>query len=170
MSERDEFSTFVSASSRSLLRAGWLLTGDWSSAEDVVQAALLATWRQWAKGGHLENPYAYVRRVMVTTYLRSTRRRWTGELASEYLDELSVEDRRLDAVDTYRDIAAALKTLPPKQRAIVVMRYFADLSEAQTAAAVGCRVGTVKSQLAKALANLRAVPGLADVMTGGRAS
>ena len=142
-------------------------TIDWTTAEDLVQAALLATWRQWSDAGHVEHPYAYVRRVMVTTYLRWTRRRWNGEVAVAALDDTPSEDLRLHAVETHEAIIAALKVLPPKQRAIVVLRYFADLSERQVAEAVGCRVGTVKSQSARALARLREVPGLAEATSGG---
>ncbi|HZZ95489.1 MAG TPA: sigma factor [Jatrophihabitantaceae bacterium] len=71
------FHAYVDAHSRALLRAGWLLTGDWSSAEDLVQTALAAAWPRWAS---LATPDAYVRRVMTTTYLRWQRRRWTGEI------------------------------------------------------------------------------------------
>ena len=167
MDARDEFVAFVAASSRSLLRAGWLLTGDWGLAEDLVQTSLLATWLHWGRAGGVERPYAYVRRVMVTTYLRWSRRRWTGELATAALPEIDSPDDSLSNVDIHQAVIAALRVLPPKQRAIVVLRYFADLSESQTAAVMGCRVGTVKSQTAKALSALREVPGLDEVLAGG---
>ncbi len=170
MTDRDEFTAFVDSSSRDLLRAAWLLTGDWPTAEDLVQSALTATWRHWQENGPVNYPEAYVRRVMVTTFLRWKKRRWGGEIATEPLPEGPARDDLFAQVDAHDALHAALSVLPPKQRAIVVLRYFADLTEAQTAAVMQCAVGTVKSQSAKALARLHDVPGLAGVLTEGRAS
>lgn len=162
MGEPQGFTEFVSANSRSLLRAAWLLTGDWSTAEDLVQTSLAAAWPRWSSIA--TSPHAYVRKIMTTTYLRWRRRRWTGEVPTEALPEpMSTEadgDARLS-------IQAALATLPARQRAAVVLRYFADLSEADTAAALGCSVGAVKSHTARALARLRELPALAEILDGG---
>jgi RNA polymerase sigma factor (sigma-70 family) len=103
---------------------------------------------------------------MVTTYLRWNRRRWRGEIPSARLPERPAEDATLARVELVDAIDAALSVLSPRQRAVVVLRYFADLSEVQTAAALGCAVGTVKSHAAKALAKLHEVPGLAEIMEG----
>jgi RNA polymerase sigma-70 factor (sigma-E family) len=170
MDERDAFASFVASSSRQLLRSAWLLTGDWEFAEDLVQSALAATWSRWTRLQRVEHPQAYVHRVMVSTFLRWNRRRWMGEIATERLPEHSAEDEQLAGVEMRDAVSAALDVLPPRQRAVVVLRYFADLSEAQTAAAMGCAVGTVKSQAAKALARLHGVPGLAEIMTEGLAT
>lgn len=167
MSDSDEFAQFVTDSGRGLQRAAWLLTGDWPTAEDLVQTALTKTWQRWQGGGPIEHPEAYVRRVMVTTFIRWRRRSWRRELLVN-APETAVPDRDLGRVDSGRAIQTALDVLAPKQRAIVVLRYFVDLSEAETASVMGCAVGTVKSQSAKALSRLRHVPGLSDVMTERR--
>lgn len=158
------FPEFVDGSYRPLLRSAWLLTGEWASAEDLVQTALAATWTHWATAR--QAPVAYTRRVMTRTYLRWRARRWNGEVACADLPEGAAADPT-DDVAARRDLLAALATLTPQQRAAVVARYFADLSEADTAAALGCSVGAVKSHLARALARLREQPRLAEVMRGG---
>ncbi len=158
MREPDGFGEFVAAHSRALLRAAWLLTGDWSAAEDLVQTALAAAWPRWATIG---NPSGYVHRVMTTTYLRWQRRRWTGEVATESVPE--VETGSGDP-ESRRVLLDALSTLPRQQRAAIVLRYFADLSEADTAAALGCSVGAVKSHTSRAVAKLRSLPAVAALL------
>jgi RNA polymerase sigma-70 factor (sigma-E family) len=155
------FRAYVDGHSRALLRAGWLLTGDWGLAEDLVQTALAAAWPKWAS--ITTSPEAYVHRIMTTTYLRWQRRRWTGEIATEQLPEL-VADDAVDRLAGRRVLLDALSTLSPQQRAAVVLRYFADLSEADTASAMGCSAGAVKSHTARAIARLRAMPSVADVL------
>ena len=81
-SEPDGFREFVEARSSALLRSGWLLTGDWPSAEDLVQTALAATWPRWTSLTRQDAPEVYVRKIMVNTFLRWRRRRWTGEIAT----------------------------------------------------------------------------------------
>jgi len=162
--EPDGFRAFVEARSSALLRSGWLLTGDWPSAEDLVQTALAAAWPRW---GMLDQaPEMYVRKIMVNTFLRWRQRRWNGEIATGKLPERAYGDV-FAQVDSRAALTAALDRLPSRQRAVVVLRYFADLTEAQTAQAMGCSVGTVKAHAAKALARLRDAPGLAELMTGG---
>jgi RNA polymerase sigma-70 factor (sigma-E family) len=167
-SEPDGFRDFVEARSSALLRSGWLLTGDWPSAEDLVQTALAAAWPRWAK--LTDAPEPYVRKIMVNTFLRWRQRRWTGEIATGRLPELKAYGDAFAQIDARQALLAALDRLPPRQRAVVVLRYFADQTESQTAEAMGCSVGAVKSHAAKALARLRDAPGLADLMTGGVAS
>ncbi|KRB76978.1 hypothetical protein ASE01_09430 [Nocardioides sp. Root190] len=145
------FEGFVAARSPALWRSAWLLTGDRHRAEDLVQTALMKCWRRWDRiePAAVE---AYVRRTMVTTYTDWWRRRWNGEVPTETLPE---------AADTARDpgvrqdVLVALAALPRGQRAVVVLRYFDDLTEAQAAAALGISAGTVKSQTARALRTLR---------------
>jgi RNA polymerase sigma-70 factor (sigma-E family) len=154
-SERDrEFAAYVAARQRSLLRTAWLLSGDWAAAEDLVQTALLRTWRRWDRVAAAGDPDAYVRRVVVTGYLSARRRRWTGELPTAAPPETAAVDG-YGAADLRDALGRLLPALPPGQRAVLVLRHYEDLTEAQTAAVLGCSVGTVKSQNARALARLR---------------
>jgi RNA polymerase sigma-70 factor (sigma-E family) len=162
--EPDGFRAFVEARSPALLRSGWLLTGDWPSAEDLVQTALAAAWPRW--GSLDQAPELYVRKIMVNTFLRWRQRRWNGEIATGKLPERAYGDV-FAQVDSRAALTAALDRLPARQRAVVVLRYFADMTEAQTAHAMGCSVGAVKSHAAKAMARLRDAPGLAELMSGG---
>ena len=146
------FEEYVAARGRALWRSAWLLTGDEHKAEDLVQAALVTCWRRWdriARDGAVDG---YVRRVLVTTYTDWWRRRWTGEVPTDALPEV-VADR--DLVEVRHDVLAALAKLPRGQRAVVVLRFYDDLTEAQTAEALGVSVGTVKSQTSRALRALR---------------
>ena len=165
-SEPDGFREFVETRSGALLRSGWLLTGDWPSAEDLVQTALAAAWPRWATLTRQDAPELYVRKIMVNTFLR-WRRRWTGEIATGRRPDMRAYGDAFAQIDARQALIAALDRLPPRQRAVVVLRYFADQTEAQTAAAMGCSVGAVKAHASKALARLRDAPGLAELMTGG---
>jgi RNA polymerase sigma-70 factor (sigma-E family) len=149
------FDEFVAARSRALLRTAYLLTHDHALAEDLVQASLAKAWFAW-KRIHGE-PEPYVRKILVNTYASWWRRKWHGEQPTESLPERAVEDATEPT-----DLWTAMERLPRRMRAVVVLRYFEDLTEAQTADALGCSVGTVKSQTSKALANLRIDPALAE--------
>lgn len=168
--EPDGFRDFVEARSSALLRSGWLLTGDWPAAEDLVQTALAAAWPRWASLRRQDAPELYVRKIMVNTFLRWRQRRWNGEIATGRLPERAAYGDVFAMVDARQSLLAALDRLPARQRAVVVLRYFADQTESQTAAAMGCSVGAVKSHAAKALARLRDAPGLAELMSGEVAS
>ena len=153
---------FINTHSRALLRSAWLLTGNWASAEDLVQTALVVAWQRW-NSIEADDPMAYVRRVLVNAYLRGQRRRWTLERpVAEVPDQETVDET--SASDVRASVRAALAQLPPKQRAVVVLRYFNDMSEAQTASALGCSIGNVKSQSSRALAKLRSAPGLQGLL------
>jgi RNA polymerase sigma-70 factor (sigma-E family) len=165
MADRSDFDAFVVARSRVLLKAAWLLTGDWQLAEDLLQTALAKSFLAWHRivAGREE---AYVRRVLVTTYATWWRRAWRAETPTgDVPDRPDPSDQRAGA-DLREVVLAALNELPRRQRATVVLRYYCDLSEAETAEALGCSVGTVKSQAAKALARLRR-GGLADSIHEG---
>lgn len=156
---RAEFDDFVAARSPALLRTSYLLTRDHALAEDLLQTALTKAWFAWSR---IEGaPEAYVRRILVTTYATWWRRKWNGEVATEELPEVP-RSAAPDAVETTHDLWTAMGRLPRRQRAVVVLRYVEDLSEAQTAELLGCSVGTVKSQASKALAKLRIDPALAS--------
>ncbi len=152
MGAAPEFTEFVAARTPALLRTAYLLTGDWASGEDLLQTTLEQCWRRWNRLG--EHPEPYVRQAMLRTFLSWRRRRWTGERPTEELPEVVVADAT-DAYDEREQLWRALQRLPRRQRAVVVLRYFDDLSEQETAAALGIAVGTVKSQTSKALAALR---------------
>src|SRR6478735_5054378 len=159
--EPPSFEDFVAARSAALWRSAWLLTGDAQRAEDLLQTALVKVWRRWskiAKDGAVEG---YARRALVTTYTDWWRRRWTGEVPTETLAD-GVSDAPAELADLRHDLLSALSRLSRGQRAVVVLRYFEDLTEVETAAALGCSVGTVKSQHNRALAALRSSPLLAD--------
>ncbi len=161
MREPEGFREYVEARSPALMRAAWLLTGSEATAQDLVQTALVRMWPRWAKVQRAGGVDAYIRRVLVTTYIDGRRRRWHAEVPTAVLpDDHSAFDAHADA-ELRLSVRRALAELPPRQRAVVVLRYFEDLTEAQTAEALGCTVGTVKSQAAKALTKLRSHPWLA---------
>jgi RNA polymerase sigma-70 factor (sigma-E family) len=157
MAERPEFAEFVTARSPALLRTARLLTGDWASAEDLLQDSLAKCWRRWSRISG--NPEPYVQKVMLHTYLAWTRRLWTRERPTEDLPETEVDDLAGRVADE-DEVQAALRRLPRRQRAVIVLRYFDDLSEAETAQILGIAIGTVKSQASRALAALRVDEGL----------
>ena len=152
------FDEFVAARSTALLRTAYLLTHDHGLAEDLLQTSLTKAWFAW--GRISDSPEAYVRKVLFNTYATWWRRKWNGEHATEDLPDAGVGDDS-DASGAGIDLWSAMERLPRRQRAVVVLRYFEDLTEAQTADILGCSVGTVKSQCSRALAKLRIDPALA---------
>lgn len=160
--EKVPFDDFVTARSDQLLRTAFLLTGDHGLAEDLLQTALAKAWSSWAR---IEtNPEAYVRAIVVNTYATWWRRKWRGEQPTgnvpEPAGQFGAGADITEVADSRSDLRTALGTLPRRQRAVVVLRYFEDLSETETARVLGCSVGTVKSQTSKALAKLRIDGGL----------
>jgi RNA polymerase sigma-70 factor (sigma-E family) len=150
----DEFREFVAARSSALLRTAYLLAGDWGTAEDLLQTALTKTYLAWKRLGEIEAVEPYTRRVLVNTATSWWRRRWHGERPTEVLPEQSSPDRHQEALE--RDVMwRHVRALPARQRAVLVLRYYEDLSEAQTAELLNISPGTVKSQTARALATLR---------------
>ncbi len=153
---------FIGRNSRVLLRSAWLLTGNWASAEDLVQTSLLQSWLHW-DAIEADAPDLYVRRVLMNTFLSGQRRRWTRERPMAELPDRAAADE-LNSTELRHVIWRALSGLPAKQRAVVVLRYFNDLSEAQAAHVLDCSVGTVKSQTSRALARLRSIPELQSLL------
>jgi len=162
---REEFRDFVAGSSAALMRTAYLLTGNRSDAEDLLQTALAKTYLAWPRIRERHAVDAYVRRTMVNT--RTSWRRRDRHLTSAGHDEHLAalpdlgRDRLADA-DLHEALWGALARLPRRQRAAVVLRYYEELSEAETAAALGVSVGTVKSTVARGLAKLREDAGLRD--------
>ena len=148
------FDEFVAARSRSLLRTAYLLTHDHALAEDLLQTALAKAWFSWKR--IQGEPEPYVRKILVNTYATWWRRKWKAEQPTEELPESAPPESPAEPTDLW----TAMERLPRRMRAVVVLRYFEDLTEAQTADALGCSVGTVKSQASKALAKLRIDPAL----------
>ncbi|MER7330409.1 MULTISPECIES: SigE family RNA polymerase sigma factor [unclassified Micromonospora] len=150
----EEFRDFVAARSGALLRTAYLLSGDWATAEDLLQTALTKTYLAWKRLGGIEAIEPYARRVMVNTSTSWWRRRWHGERPTEVLPERAAVDEIEHQLD--RDLLwRHLSALPTRQRAVLVLRYYEDMSEAQTAALLNISPGTVKSQTSRALGTLR---------------
>ena len=156
---RDEasFVEFAHASRDRLRRTAYLLCGDWDQASDFVQEGLVRVYVRWPRlvrhGGEL----AYARKAVVSAFLDHKRRRSSTERPQEADPTTSSGEDVANAVTTRADLMAALADLPPRQRACVVLRYFEDLSVADTAALLGCTEGTVKSQTSRALFSLRSM-------------
>jgi RNA polymerase sigma-70 factor (sigma-E family) len=154
-----DFEEFVAARADDLLRTAVLLTHDRGHAEDLVQVTLVKAYRHWRRIEGTD-PYSYVRRILVTSAASWWRRRSTQEIVDLPPHDPAGPDRTDDIVERDR-ITEALAILPVRMRAVLVLRYFEDLSERDTAAALGCSVNTVKSQTARAVARLRAHLGTA---------
>jgi RNA polymerase sigma-70 factor (sigma-E family) len=150
----EQFREFVAHRSAALLRTAYLLAGDWGAAEDLLQVTLTKTYLAWRRLGRIDAVEPYARRVLVNTATSWWRRRWHGERPTESLPERPVSDG-LDARLERDALWQHVKQLPTRQRAVLVLRFYEDMSEADTAAMLGVSVGTVKSQCARALASLR---------------
>lgn len=156
--DRDAFDAFVKARLPHLLRLGRALTGSEHAGADLVQDALERSLMRWSRI-ESDDPEGYVRRVMVTRNISAWRRVRRERLSAE-VPETSYDDPQADPA-----LWAALAQLPPRQRAVIALRYYEDLTEAQTAALLGVSAGTVKSQASRAMARLRellAEPDAAD--------
>lgn len=151
-----EFRHFVASRSPALLRTSYLLAGgDWALAEDLLQSALIKTYLSW---GRIRDPgavEAYVRTTLATTATSWWRRRWHGERAADVLPDVAATDGTA-IVDEQDRLWRHVRKLPPRQRAVLVLRFYEDLSEAETAHVLGLSIGTVKSHTSRALATLRA--------------
>jgi RNA polymerase sigma-70 factor (sigma-E family) len=149
-----QFRDFVTSRSPALLRTAYLLGGDWATAEDLLQVALTKTYLAWLRLGTIDAVEPYARRVLVNTATSWWRRRWHGERPTEVLPDLPASDgldERLERDRLWRHVIS----LPARQRAVLVLRFYEDQSEAETARLLGVSVGTVKSQCARALGTLR---------------
>jgi RNA polymerase sigma-70 factor (sigma-E family) len=170
---RDGFREFVLSRGAFLLRTAVLLTHDRHDAEDLVQTALCRAWRSWQ--GIEGEPEAYVRRIVVREFLRSRERRWTDEEPTQTLPEPGTASQLgsdalepADVVSTRLPLVAAMARLPHRQRAVMVLRYYHDLTLTQVAAELGIAVGTVKTHHARALAAMRLDDDVVDLIDDGR--
>ncbi|MGK5738151.1 SigE family RNA polymerase sigma factor [Micromonospora sp. URMC 103] len=157
-----EFTDFVAARMAQWRRTAYLMCGDWDRGDDILQRVLTELYRNWSRARRAEYPDALVRTMLLRRLLDERRLRWTRVVLGAALPE-----RHADQVDPTDRITlvGALRQVPPRQRAVLVLRYFQDLSVEETAKALGCTTGTVKSQTAKGLNTLRA---LLDPAPAGR--
>ena len=150
----DEFTAFVVEHGASLLRTACLVTGDRGHGEDLLQTALARAYGSWARVAAADEPLAYVRRVMVNAHLSWRRRLSSTEQVVESLPETGGDDHQVAHADT-DEVRRALLRLSPRVRTAVVLRYFDDLSEAETAALMRCSRSTVNNHVTRGLAALR---------------
>lgn len=149
-----EFTAYLHARQPSLLRTAYLLTGNRHQAEDVLQTSLAKLYLAWDKVRDRDSVDAYVRRIMVNENNSLWRRGWRKrEFATEVLPDAPVTDAYDDGLGAA--LWSVVQSLPPKARAVVVLRYYEQMTEAETADLLGISVGTVKSQCSRAIATLR---------------
>src|SRR6266487_2120384 len=157
----EEFRDFMHSRWPAMVRLAYALTGDQGHAEDVAQAAFARAYAFWPKVRRTGNPEAYVRRIVIN----ENRNRFRRQRVAERLTDAPPESARADTTSQYDErsvLIAALQRLGPRQRAVVVLRYWLGLTEAEAAAELNCSVGTVKSQAWRALATLRESAELVD--------
>ncbi|WP_426508576.1 SigE family RNA polymerase sigma factor [Dactylosporangium sp. McL0621] len=167
VSREDEYAAFVRARSHALLRAAYLLTGDQHLGEDLVQEALARTHRAWDRLHETGNAEAYARRVMYHLQVSFWRRRRVAEnLPGDLPDRRDGNREDTGAIVLRMTVEQALRSLSPRLRAVVVLRYFEDHTEAEAADVLGVSVSTIKTQTARALEHLRRlVPELREFRT-----
>ena len=159
------FAEFVTARYPALVRYGTLLTGDRGHGEDLAQDALVKTYRAWRRLHPHGDPEAYTRQVMVRAAWRAGRRLWHREVPAEVLPDRAADGDAFAHRDNAALVLAALRALPAGQRVVLVLRYWAGLSEQEIAVQLGCSAGTVKSRASRALVALRDREGpLADLL------
>lgn len=155
----DDFDEFVAGNLEQLLTTAYLITWDAGEAEDLVQECVFKVARRWPRVRGMAQPRAYARRILVNLALDDARgrARRRGELdgVSAVTDEAARD--LLVGLEARAELLDALARLTPRQRAVLVLRYFNDLTEAQTAEVLGCSPGTVKSNASRGLARLREV-------------
>jgi RNA polymerase sigma-70 factor (sigma-E family) len=156
-----EFSEFMHGRWSGLVRLGYGLTGDQGLAEDLAQTALARAYASWPRVRRAGDPDAYLRRIMINANAGRFRKRRVPEQLTDRLPDLGTADAtRLQ--DDRTALIAALQSLPPGQRSVVVLRYWMDMTETEVAAVLRCSVGNVKSQASRALAKLRVSADLAE--------
>jgi RNA polymerase sigma-70 factor (sigma-E family) len=158
MADDDAFREFVTARWSALVRTAYLLTGDHGRAEDLVQSALERVHRQWRRVERKHAPEAYTRRVMINLAISGSRRHRFRETSLANAPEPVSRDAAYGIAER-DEVWQALLKLPPRMRAVLVLRHFEDLSEAEVARLLGCGLGTVKSQSSRGLDRLRELLG-----------
>lgn len=164
MRDRADFERYVEQRSARLLRTAYLLCRDWGTAEDLLQTALAKAWSAWRRVGDDPDPYVY--RILANTHASWWRRRWRAEVPTGVLPDVAGEDPTGE-IGVREAVRHALAGLPDRQRAVIVLRYFADLPDPRIAEILGCSVATVRSQASRALAKLRVDPAAVAAITMG---
>jgi RNA polymerase sigma-70 factor (sigma-E family) len=160
-----EFSEFAQSRWPQLVRLGYGLTGDRGLAEDLAQTTLASAYASWSRVCRADDPDAYLRRILFNAHRGGRRKRRVAEdLRPTAPDVVAIADP-VGRHDDQAAVLAALAELPPRQREVVLLRFWLDLTEVQVAASLGCSIGNVKSQSARALAKLRVSAELADWRT-----
>ena len=154
MSNDDDFAAFVAARWGSLYRLAYLLAASPTGAEDLLQTTLEKAYVNWSRIGRMEHAEAYVRRMLANTFVSSRRRSWVGEQPWDELPDEAGDSAEVPVLDRHL-FWPLVCALPPRQRAVIVLRYYEDLTEAQIALVLGCAAGTVKSQSSAAMGALR---------------
>ena len=155
MRTEEGFARFVREHSSALLRTGYLLTGSRLAAEELVQDTLVRLFPKWDRVEAAELPLAYVRRSLANAWVNQRRRAARREYAFADVPERADEHDPVGQLVERDHLWAGLADLPARQRAAIVLRFYEDLDDADTAAALGCRVGTVRSLISRGLATLR---------------
>jgi len=160
------FEQFVAEHQHGLLRFATALTGDAAAGEDVVQDVLVRAHRHWDRVGATDVPYAYVRRMIVNEFV-SWRRKWARQVPVAEVGEPDTGHRDHAADIAERDaLLREIAALPRRQRAVIVLRYFEDLSDPEIAAVLGCSQSTVRGYAMRALTTLRVQRALALATEG----
>lgn len=165
-SDEERFTEFVRAHTASLFRTAYLMTGDYQRAEDVLQAALVRVYLHWSRVDAMDHPVAYARRVVVNQSVSWWRKRSSRESLLTLRDE-PAWDGRLDEVAEHERVWRAVLSLPRRQRAVTVLKYYEDMDQAQIAETLGMAPGTVKSHshaAVRRLAELLGEPETAPVL------
>lgn len=164
MDAADDYTEYVRARMNELRRAAYLLCGDWDRGDDVVQKVLTDLYACWSRASKVENLDGYVRTMLFRRFLDERRLGWWRRVR---LSDTPVETPVRESDTAARiDVRAALALVPPRQRAVLILRYFHDQSVEQTAATLRCSPGTVKSQTARGLAALRRLLGATEGYSG----
>ncbi|NUO55749.1 MAG: SigE family RNA polymerase sigma factor [Hamadaea sp.] len=151
--DEEEFHAYVSARMDRWRRTAYLLCRDWHLADDLISVMIGKIYRHWREVARADNPDAYAQTVMTRTWLDERRRPWRRERATDVLPDLATE--AADRVADRDSLDRLLATLAPRQRAVLVLRFYLDYSVEETAAILGISVGTVKSQTSRGLTTLR---------------
>src|SRR5690625_1351578 len=153
------YRAYVTARRRDLVRTAYLLTGDWHAAEDAVQEALAKTYVAWRRIHRRDSVDGYVRRTLTNVVIDRSRKPWRRESAVEVVPEPSGTSSGDESLEDRDLLMTALASVPSRQRAVLVLRYWEDLSVVQVAEILECSIGTVKSQASRGLDTLRAILG-----------
>jgi len=158
----DDFRAFMHGRWQAMVRLAYALTGDRGHAEDLAQTAFARAYASWRRVSRAGNPEAYVRRIVINENRNRFRKRRVPEHLTDRVPDPGALADPAGEHDDRPALLAALAALGPRQRAVVVLRYWLDMTEAETAAALGCSAGTVKSQASRALVRLRRSAYLVD--------